>query len=282
MQRVSDESEVTVTSSTTGEGELIHETQTQIQTQQDNHIYKKGSDMRNTEQQLNEFRRHAPAAQVFDFDDPAQWSLAVPHLEAPAVVQALRTEMKILARDSGMPYREAPWEMSYGDSWHHEIFERALDLVNHGAYDDFSGDEGGCGADDDFGDDFDDDGCDGCGDCDECAAHEESFNRQLDAAVKDCEPKPGTPDYYRAIAGCFYLAPFLAELGRHAFPELEWDVVESEHHAVAWGRSENNPAGIIFDILSTRNLRGRRGECPPASTILDFMLEGQESLREAS
>ena len=74
-------------------------------------------------------------------------------------------------------------------------------------------------------------------------------------------PKLHSVNWYRPYGFCWGIAPFCMELGRCIYPELEWEIITGDDHAVAVGFKDDKPY-MIFDILNFDTMSARE--------ILDF------------
>jgi hypothetical protein len=63
-------------------------------------------------------------------------------------------------------------------------------------------------------------------------------------------PRPNTCEWYQLLGGCHYLVRFLQELGKLAFPQFAWRVMQGPAHSLAYGCDETGNIKIIFDILN--------------------------------
>lgn len=214
---------------------------------------------------LNDVERRllqfAARARVFDFDDPRTWALAKPHLHAPEVQVALDRGMVDCCEDINADPEKAPslqpevwrpgdgpWQLSRGDGWVMKAIE-ALESSGWKHPDDVF---------DENGDPID----------------EEAYCEAYEKACDDYYPKPETPDWYRPHGRCHWIAPWCQALGRPLFPELQWVIVESEYHSAAWGFSQDDPAGVLMDVLLTGDARDQ-GHLVSANEIVGFVLFGE-------
>lgn len=157
------------------------------------------------------------AIQVFDFEK--DWHLVEPHLNHPKVKNALIRE--------GFDLAAGPWTDTTSDYWAQKIMDRANDAIA-------KGDVRWEPADPDD-------------------PTEEEWEEYF-KIERQFEPKPDSYEWYQCFHGCHWLAPFLRELGKRAFPSLTWKLMKGDDHSLAFGTNRKGNIRMIFDILNFKEM----------------------------
>lgn len=171
--------------------------------------------------------------EVFDF--AKKWHLVKPFLHRPEIEMLLKVVMHDVAlqrrREVYDPAR-GPWRYSDCDYWSHRANELGNAAIERGEFRwqvDLADDE------------------------QPSDAEWERYNK-FEAQFF---PQPDTFQWYQAWGASHRLAFWLEELGRLAFPELDWKILECPRHSVACGIDKDRKIKILFDILMFQEMSAK-------------------------
>src|SRR5262249_29461638 len=60
-------------------------------------------------------------------------------------------------------------------------------------------------------------------------------------------PKPDTLEWFQFWSAAQYFTPWLMELGRCVYPELDWKVMTGDEHSLAYGTDKLGNIKVLFD-----------------------------------
>jgi hypothetical protein len=82
-------------------------------------------------------------------------------------------------------------------------------------------------------------------------------------------PQPDTLEWYQLFGACHWLAPFLKQLGKLAFPQWKWKGISGPLHSLAAGCDSAGNVRVVFDILNF--------DTRTAAQLLEFATASEEA-----
>ena len=79
-------------------------------------------------------------------------------------------------------------------------------------------------------------------------------NERHDKFCSKFLPKPNEYRWYQLYGACHWLAPWHKEIGKLAFPKLNWKLMTGVAHSLAYATDRKGNIMLIFDILNFKRM----------------------------